>query len=368
MKEIPHFNKNLMNIKYVGKDDGFYTTLKQRVNDYFKEKNLSQKGNLALYTKTILFLSIWLGIISLFFSGHLQGKGVLFFSGLLFGITLALIGFNIMHDASHEAYDSKKWINSLFSHTLSIMGAFPLLWAIKHRIIHHSFVNTSDDDDIQNHKTMRFTPDQKWLKIHKWQHIYAPLLYCFLYFFWITTNDFIKYFKKKIKNKDISKSIKIKDHITFWIIKIVYVSLFLVGPFIIYGIEALWFLIPQYSICGLLISLVFQLAHINTYATFEKPKEKPGGNEEINRTFAEHQLLETIDFGVNNKVLSWFLGGLNFQAIHHLLPWISHVHYRSIQYIVIQTCSEFKKNYIHVSTWDALKSHFKQLKNMGKNP
>ena len=43
---------------------------------------------------------------------------------------------------------------------------------------------------------------------------------------------------------------------------------------------------------------------------------------------------------MGSKVVSWFVGGLNYQIEHHLFPKVSHVHYPEISKIVMAKCKE----------------------------
>jgi linoleoyl-CoA desaturase len=65
-------------------------------------------------------------------------------------------------------------------------------------------------------------------------------------------------------------------------------------------------------------------------------------------------------------LLTYFVGGLNFQIEHHLFPRICHVHYPAIAPLVEQTCREFEINYqTNRSVWAAMSSHFRWLQRMG---
>ena len=86
----------------------------------------------------------------------------------------------------------------------------------------------------------------------------------------------------------------------------------------------------------------------------------------MGNTWAIHQLYTTTNFAHRNKVLSWYVGGLNFQVEHHLFPNICHVHYRHLSAIVKQTALEFGLPYKMKETfWDAIKAHGRLLKELG---
>ena len=40
----------------------------------------------------------------------------------------------------------------------------------------------------------------------------------------------------------------------------------------------------------------------------------------IENEWAIHQIKTTANFAPRNKIISWFVGGLNFQVEHHFFP------------------------------------------------
>ena len=75
----------------------------------------------------------------------------------------------------------------------------------------------------------------------------------------------------------------------------------------------------------------------------------------------------TANFATKNKLISWLVGGLNFQIEHHLFPKISHIHYPAISKIIKETCAEYGIKYIEYRKMrHALVSHTMHLKRMGR--
>jgi linoleoyl-CoA desaturase len=78
-------------------------------------------------------------------------------------------------------------------------------------------------------------------------------------------------------------------------------------------------------------------------------------------------MLTTANFANNNKLLSWYVGGLNFQIEHHLFPNICHVHYKDISKIVKQTAQEFGVPYHYTPKFtSALAGHARFLHELGR--
>jgi linoleoyl-CoA desaturase len=117
---------------------------------------------------------------------------------------------------------------------------------------------------------------------------------------------------------------------------------------------------------GLTLAIVFQLAHVVEHTDFEA-----AGHEDriIENEWAIHQVKTTANFAPGNKVISWFVGGLNYQIEHHLFPRVSHIHYPALSKIVRENCEKFDVPYHEFPTMSkAVVSHFKFMKELGKKP
>ena len=161
---------------------------------------------------------------------------------------------------------------------------------------------------------------------------------------------------------------KFKQWSNLVITKVIYVSIWIALPIVFMEI-AWWkvfigFFLMHY-VAGLILSIIFQLAHIVEETDMPLPDET--GN--MKNTWAIHQLFTTVNFGTKNKIINWFSGGLNHQVEHHIFPNISHVHYSDIAKIVKQTAQEFNLPYFeYKTTRAALMAHFRHLKEMGMKP
>ena len=132
-----------------------------------------------------------------------------------------------------------------------------------------------------------------------------------------------------------------------------------------------WAVLGTYALAafvsGVVLSIVFQLAHVVEDAQFPVPHPTSEGNQIMETDWAVHQVQTTVDFARRNRVLSWLLGGLNFQIEHHLLSRICHVHYPALSKIVEEVCHEFGIRYAaHKTFWSALASHARWVTLMGR--
>lgn len=119
-------------------------------------------------------------------------------------------------------------------------------------------------------------------------------------------------------------------------------------------------------VTGLIVSIVFQLAHVVEESNFLSP-EKEAQSMDVESDWAVHQMKTTANFATKSKILTWMLGGLNFQVEHHLFPRISHVHYPKLNEILKLTCLEYNVQYVEFRTMgSALRSHMQHLKKTGR--
>jgi len=147
--------------------------------------------------------------------------------------------------------------------------------------------------------------------------------------------------------------------------KIWYLGLFVALPIMLIGLvwwQTLLGFMLMHFICGLILALVFQPAHVVGEVDFYETD----GEGSVENNWAIHQLLTTSNCANGSIAFSWFVGGLNFQIEHHLFANICHIHYRKIAPIVKQTALEYGLPYHEHRTFlGALKSHFMLLNDLG---
>ncbi len=357
-----NISKKMVIPKFLNPSGSFHAELRKRVNNYFTEIKAQPTGNSKLFIKAIILTVVLIATyVHLVFFQYHWAVGVL--DCLILAAATAAIGFNIMHDGAHGSFSQINWLNNLAGLSLNFLGANVFMWKTKHNVVHHTYTNVDGiDDDIDARPFLRLCQTQKKYKIHKFQYIYFPLAYSLLYLYWIFFTDYEKYFTKKVGNMPIKKMNR-KEHISFWGFKLLHLILFVIIPIIKVGF-AHWiigFLIFGFF-TGLIISLVFQLAHTVESTQFPEMNEVGKMPDE----WAVHQIKTTANFATENKIVSWFTGGLNFQVEHHLFPNVSHIHYPQLNKIVKSVCEEYNVQFNEYKKFsEALSSHISHLRNMG---
>jgi linoleoyl-CoA desaturase len=315
-------------------------------------------------------------MLSLFFipliflnTGLITTPAMLFAAYLVCGLGMSGIGMGVMHDAIHGSYSKKKRVNKFLGYSFNLIGANAAVWKIQHNVLHHTYTNIDQaDDDLNAPFFLRFSPHAKHYKLHRFQHVYIWFFYMISTISWITTKDFVRlkrykdmgFFSKKGEYRNVLIGM------IAW--KLFYYSYALVLPLIV--VPLAWWLIvlaflSMHFVTGLLVSIVFQIAHIMPSNEFPLPNEDGAMKEEWYR----HQFETTSNFSPNSKILFWLLGGLNHQIEHHLLPDVCHVHYSRLSTIVADTAREYNMPYhVKKDLFQAIWDHVKMLRFLGKRP
>lgn len=342
----------------------FHSELKKRIADYFERKGKPMHGNFSLYFKAFILVTV---LFSLYIHLVFFTPGIFWAvtECVLMGCVISAIGFNVMHDGAHGSFSRYKLVNHLASSIANFLGASQHMWKMKHNIIHHTYTNIHGvDDDIEARPLLRLCEEQPRYKIHRYQHFYFWAAYSLLYIYWVFVTDYKKYFSGKIGSVKLRK-MTFTEHLFFWFYKLAHALIFVVIP--IYFVGAIPWLVG-YLIMGLVtgfvLSIVFQLAHTVEHTHFPLPDDATNLMED---QWAIHQVKTTANFATRNRLVSWLVGGLNFQIEHHLFPKISHIHYPEISRIIKQVCKDYGIQYIeYPRVRYAIASHVNFLKQMGK--
>ena len=347
-------------------DNAFHRELKRRVNADFLSRGCTPRDNGHMYLKSAIILSLFaLAYVALIFFAGSWWQAVPLC--VILGMATAGIGFNIMHDGGHMAYSERRWINRITALSLDLVGGSSYVWQWKHGRFHHTWVNVDGhDSDIDLGVLARLSPGQRRRPWHRWQHLYLWVLYAVTVLRWHLYGDFRDLATGTIGNRPFPRP-RGADLAVFVGGKLVFFTLAFGLPLLLHSwtvVLAGYVLVA--AVAGLLLALVFQMAHVVELASFPVPSTSAG---RLDTPWAIHQLNTTVNFAPGNRLLSWMIGGLNFQVEHHLFPRISHVHYPAVARVVGRTCREFGVPY-HVSPsfGASIASHYRWLRTMSKIP
>ena len=348
------------------RSDRFIKELRRRVDEYFEQTGKPKRDCPEMYFKTAVIMT-WFVAAYLLLLFIASSAWVAIPLAVVMGLAVAAVGFNIQHDGGHKAYSNYPWINKLMGLSIELIGASSYLWDWKHNSIHHTYTNIhGHDDDINVGFLGRLSPEQPRYSFHRFQGIYLWVLYGFLSIKWHFFDDFYNVATGRIGGHKVPRP-KGKDLAVFIGGKVLFFSLALGIPMLRHhwwNVLLVFALVEFVS--GVVLSVVFQLAHCVEEASFPVPVQTPEGLRMENE-WAVHEVETTVDFSRRNAVMRWFLGGLNFQIEHHLFSRICHTNYVRISQVVEETCKEFGVRYTaQRSFFGALRSHYRFLTAMGR--
>lgn len=335
-----------------------------RVAAYFAERGLSAKANAAMVVKSLLLLG---GAAATYVAILVADVTPVTRLGLamLLGVAIAGIGFAVAHDALHGAYSSRNSVNRLLGYSFDLVGANGYLWKITHNIIHHTYTNIHGvDEDLTVSPLLRLSPRAPWYPFHRAQHLYAFIAYGMSTLFWVFVKDY-KYFLQRDLGpyRDKRHPPAAIAGLLGW--KTVYYGWSIILPLVVVPLpwyQILLGFVAMHLTAGFILGIVFQLAHV--VEGTEHPAPGPDGAMEADWTV--HEMLTTSNFAGTNRLLSWYVGGLNYQVEHHLFPKVCSVHYPAISPIVREVAERHGVAYNHHPTLRAaIASHYRTLRRLG---
>jgi linoleoyl-CoA desaturase len=348
-----------------GGDNTFHLELRRRVAAQLRATGRRERDCPEMYRKTAIILATFAtAYLLLVFAAQAWWQAVPL--AIVLGLSVVAIGFNVMHDASHQAFSDRLWLNRLMARSLDVVGGSSHFWRWKHVVFHHTFVNVVGyDTDINLAGLGRLTPHHPRAWIHRWQHCYVWLLYGAMVIKWHLYDDFRLCATGRMGEHLVQRP-QGRQLAVFVAGKVIFIVLAFALPLALHpswAVAAIYLLTA--SVIGLVLGVVFQLAHCVEEADF--PLDHNPGR--IEKPWAVHQVETSVDFARGSRAAAWLLGGLNFQIEHHLFSRICHVNYPAIAAVVEKTCVEFGVRYSHNETvWAALRSHYRWLRRMGAPP
>jgi linoleoyl-CoA desaturase len=342
-------------------ESSFPKILRCRLENFFSEANISPKADLAMWIKIAVGLAVlagsWLAIYT-FKPDSWRFVGLY----LLNAIAQTFLLLNIAHDSNHNAISSSRFVNKGLNYVFDVCGISSYMWRILHHRGHHSCINLHGEDDaLTGRGILRFTPHEPWTSLHRFQHIYALLMYAVFSLDYVFVRDFECFF---FPSHDYLKRTNhpVREYVILFAGKAFYLTYMLVLPVVLLRksplLVGLAFLL-SHLIIGLSVALVFQTTHVIDSTYF--PAERNEFDNWIHHIFAT-----TADYATERPLVGWLTGGLNHHIVHHLCPFVCHTHYAPLTRIVKQTAEEYGIPYRqHPTMTQAVKHHLLLLKQLG---
>jgi linoleoyl-CoA desaturase len=340
--------------------DALAAELKARVEAHFAGR--SHRGGAAMAAKTAALFAWLTGSWALLLFAPLSPWQVA--AGVTsLALAMAGVGFGVMHDANHGACAQSARLNAALSRSLDLMGASSFLWRQAHNGLHHSYTNISGlDIDLEMSSLLRVAPWQKRRPCHRFQHLYVALLFgLFPLKWWLYDDPRMFAVGRPPHPFPRARGAVLAKALAF---KAVFVGWAFVVPALLHPT---WWLVPLWLygsfVLGNVLGWVFQLAHCVGAAEMVEAR----AGEMLAASWAEHQVRTSVDFACGSRLLSWYLGGLDFQVEHHLFPQVCHTHYPELAPIVQEVCEAQGVRYRALpGLFAALRANFDWLREMGR--
>jgi linoleoyl-CoA desaturase len=348
--------------KITGSD--FSQTLALRIDEHFRSSGRSRHADAEMFAKTVLGFALFFATYAWLVWGGLS-SWQLVGAYVLHGYVQLFMAFNIAHDANHGAYSANKRVNRLLGCVFDLVGASSYMWRLLHNDAHHAFVNVKEaDTTLISGNLFRFTPHDPRKPYHRFQHLYAPFVYCLSTLDWVLTKDFRWLYYERFGNRRIERHPPGELFVLF-AGKAFYFTYMLAIPLLLSGAHwgaVLGGFLLMHLLLGFTIALIFQPNHFNEEAAYPEPE--PDG--QIDNDYVRHIFDTTSDYARSNPLATWLLGSLNLHVIHHMFPAICHVHYPALTPIVKRTAEEFGLDYRENATIaGAFLAHLRWLRALG---
>lgn len=341
----------------------FYLTVAQRIDAYFKDQKQGRKAN-SLY---------WVKIASLLLLYFACYFAVLFMpynfwaalgSYFLMGILIVSILFAVGHDSVHNAVSLNPKVNYAMGYVWNFFGVSSYFWRLKHNISHHAFTNIpGSDGDLDQTKLLRLNPMAPRLNVHKYQHIYAMFLYSLLGPYIIFVRDFKLLKEKKFGNTILEKH-PAKEVAIIILSKIWFFCFMILIPKLVTGMP--WLHLIVLTLVMLFVAGIFTaVVSFPVHVTYDSDYALPNDQGVVEIDFMTHQLLTTVDYSAENKLIHWFFGGINTHVVHHMFPSVNHIHYYELTKIVKQTAAEYNLRYVNKTLGTVMRDHLLFLRELG---
>lgn len=312
---------------------------------------------IASYVMVLLAGTWWLGILAC----------------TSLAVSMAGVGFNIQHDANHNALFRTRGTKRLSGANRAVgwsmyaLGASSTQWIRGHVNTHHSATNVvGKDDDIELAPFARLAPQQRHRPWHRFQHLYLWALYCFTAVS-IIVADLFTTVAQSFTGDRHGKRPSFGEYTVLIATKAAFVGAMVVVPLLLHP----WWIVVlgitlTLSIVGLLLGVVFQLAHAVEDAEFRSAEDDRDG------TWHEWQVRSTVDFchgrGPVARLVTWYTGGLNHQTEHHLFPRVPHTAYPEIEPVVAEVCARHGVPHrVQPTLRQAIASHYRHLRRLSRD-
>lgn len=344
---------------YPARDEGAaFGQLRQEALAIVRQLEPQRKRDIVF--KALFFPSLYLLTYGVaLFEGH--NRIVFYGCYFLMGLQLVFIFLNVIHDAVHGTIFRSRRANQWLVHFFDLVGANSFIWQLRHVRFHHNYPNVQGwDTDIEQSPVARVFPRGPFSPLHRYQHLYLPLLYPFYLANWLLVRDFKDFFNPRSTVRKLVAIPRV-EYAKLFFFKAFFLFYTIVLPVLVLSIS--WAQAFTAFAIFLFTASTFSLAvllspHANTESSFPLPDEQ----NRLPYPWMKHMLLTTNDITNDNFFTRFFMGCFNFHVVHHLFPNINHAYYPEITARLKSLAQQYHLPYRAYSLGQSLKNHYQLLK------
>lgn len=317
----------------------FHSDLVAMVRDHFKGQG--KAAHKASYTR--------IATLSALFAFQLYCYYALFTGAWWSVPVLPLVAWvilaNTSHDGSHFAFSDKWWVNHGLVFTAMPFVYNPLTWYSEHVVEHHCHCNESEHDvDLFHFYPMSLHKDNS--SFGSLMHFSKVLISGLHLSFWVPLNCMTHggldraLFALDGHGFEGGKRIKLLSvfrssvwHYASLVLTSILFPAFGVVQYYIHegGFKGMVFALGPYVLSNFFFLAFTQVSHIQEGCQTEEALDCGGD-------FFKVQASTSMDYSVDSSFWNLMSGGLNVQALHHCLPWVSSCHYTDLYPKFLKIC------------------------------
>eukprot|EP00560_Eucampia_antarctica_P009537 CAMPEP_0197824258 /NCGR_PEP_ID=MMETSP1437-20131217/1526_1 /TAXON_ID=49252 ORGANISM="Eucampia antarctica, Strain CCMP1452" /NCGR_SAMPLE_ID=MMETSP1437 /ASSEMBLY_ACC=CAM_ASM_001096 /LENGTH=474 /DNA_ID=CAMNT_0043423807 /DNA_START=130 /DNA_END=1554 /DNA_ORIENTATION=- len=359
----PHHvsNRHLEKMKRVGKlstyksqykfDTEFERDMKKEVFKIVRRgKEFGTKGYLS---RAFAYIGL------LFYCQYLWAtQGASWTMALFFGVSQALIGLNVQHDANHGAASRKPWVNDILGFGADLIGGNKWTWMEQHWT-HHAYTNHQDmdPDSFSAEPLMAFNDyPLKHPKRQYWMKFQALYFLPLLSFYWLSSVFNVQIIDLRQRGAQsvgisLENAFIVKRRKYAIAIRLAYIYLNIVRPIqlAVTGVTNTSVAMTVVKILAmgaaesLTLSCLFALSHNFEHVDRDPTKDHRASGDPV--CWFKSQVETSSTYG--SYISAWLTGGLNHQIEHHLFPRMSSAWYPVIAPTVRAVCKKHNVEYVY---------------------
>ena len=331
--------------------NSFINDLYQQASIYLAAQRFGKYANTGSIVKSFLLLVLYSGAYLYFLFGCSTLPQLLITATFL-GLCHVLIPVNISHDAIHQSFSRRRWLNKAAFYAMELTGANAFMYARKHMEAHANKENGNKSAAIETQGLLLQKKEDGASKN------LPPLFYIFYAQYMIFIRDFILFYNS-------SEPIPKKEFTRLYISKLLYAIAFFVVPFAC--IKLPWW---QVTIALLLMYLIVtaMLVIILLMPTEKMENSRLDETNQYNEKWVAEILAHNVDFSPANSLLNNLVGGVNLNVVHYFFPDVHHVHYNKLSVFIEKTAASYNLLYRKQQVKDVFGIHINYLKNIHQQP